>query len=362
MNLLSKHTNGSFSWEIYEAFPEDATDSLIRSYISLLKATNPDASKKYQNMDKADFIRNFWNTNWQEKGAIYRRFVAKTGSEILGFGRLSIDSLVIEGDDKDKRPIGLVGVTVFLEKRRQGIGKSILLEIIRISKSLGISAISVPVDNETACKICSSYGGKVSSVLVESRLYLKDLDSKALAKEIDSIKTKLPEIQFVFTYEMTDEQFGEYLDMITSFFAELSKQRDDEPFDEDAFRKTEIENRNKGVGDPKLVLFSVEKVGGASGFISVVLDKDKPEEGYIEFTGVKKQYRGRGIGASLKLLMHQFIKNDHKEIEYLRTLNYEHNVEIMKINRKFGYKTHSTTTKFVFELDSLARKLQAQNG
>ena len=70
---------------------------------------------------------------------------------------------------------------------------------------------------------------------------------------------------------------------------------------------------------------------------------------YNAFTGVLREYRGRGLAQALKL---QTILLARKEgVRYVRTHNDSNNAPMLAINRKLGYKPESGVYKILCVLD-----------
>jgi GNAT superfamily N-acetyltransferase len=73
------------------------------------------------------------------------------------------------------------------------------------------------------------------------------------------------------------------------------------------------------------------------------------QHAYNAFTGVLREYRGRGLAQALKL---QTILLAKKEgMRYIRTHNDSNNAPMLAINRKLGYKPEPGYYKLVCELD-----------
>lgn len=56
---------------------------------------------------------------------------------------------------------------------------------------------------------------------------------------------------------------------------------------------------------------------------------------YNEYTGVRQEYRGRGLALALKLLSIETARR--YEAAYMRTNNHSLNLPMLAVNRKLGY-------------------------
>ena len=57
-------------------------------------------------------------------------------------------------------------------------------------------------------------------------------------------------------------------------------------------------------------------------------------------TGVRAQYRGRGLGKLLKALMLLHVRAAYPEVKYISTGNADSNAPMLAINRKLGFRKH----------------------
>ena len=107
-------------------------------------------------------------------------------------------------------------------------------------------------------------------------------------------------------------------------------------------------------------LISREANGEISGLTEVYFDNDKPYKIDQDLTGVKEQFRGKGLGKWLKAEMLLFVKENYPKIKYISTGNADSNIAMKSINERMGFIVHMHRTSYKFnlgELESLLDKI-----
>ncbi|HUU76900.1 MAG TPA: hypothetical protein VMX55_01050 [candidate division Zixibacteria bacterium] len=77
-------------------------------------------------------------------------------------------------------------------------------------------------------------------------------------------------------------------------------------------------------------------------------DENLPERVNTGLTGVKSIYRGRGLGKWLKASMMQYIKENLPKTDYIVTSNADHNVPMLSINTRKGFKHYLQRKSYKF--------------
>jgi RimJ/RimL family protein N-acetyltransferase len=100
-----------------------------------------------------------------------------------------------------------------------------------------------------------------------------------------------------------------------------------------------------------------EKDGKISGLTEFLQIPEMPERIMQLLTGVKQEYRGRGLGKWLKSNMLLYIKDNFSETKYIQTDNAISNEPMISINDRMGFKLNIAQTMYKFDLAELDRKL-----
>ena len=80
-----------------------------------------------------------------------------------------------------------------------------------------------------------------------------------------------------------------------------------------------------------------------------------------ELTGVKKEYRGRGLGKWLKAAMLLKVKEDFPEAKTVRTENATTNAPMLSINERLGFKFYRESIEAQITLEKLNQYLSSKD-
>ena len=238
-----------------------------------------------------------------------------------------------------------IKVIVAPEARGHGLGTQMYRDALESARGHGVTLLETHVRETDAVslKFAERRGFKVSHHGFESTLDLTDFDghrfdgllrrlhaegfrffSLAEAGVTDENKHKLYEVNRASALDNPGND-GEFPD----FYA-FSKN----VFDASWFR-----------ADTQLLAAHEDHWAGLSAIGIYPADR----HAYNAFTGVLREYRGRGLAQALKL---QTILLAKKEgMRYIRTHNDSNNAPMLAINRKLGYEPQPGIYKLVCELD-----------
>ena len=74
-------------------------------------------------------------------------------------------------------------------------------------------------------------------------------------------------------------------------------------------------------------------------------------------TGVRSNYRGRGLGKWLKARMLFWAKDAYPEMRYVVSGNTDSNAPMLSINSRMGFKIHKRHVSYKYTVDHLRDKL-----
>ena len=102
------------------------------------------------------------------------------------------------------------------------------------------------------------------------------------------------------------------------------------------------EERIYSLGGKIFYGLTIEKTGELSGVSYLIHVPQTPTVVYQGLTGVRKQYRGRGLGKWLKAALLLHIKEVLPNISYISTGNATTNEPMLHINEKLGFQRYKT--------------------
>ncbi|MGZ9583704.1 GNAT family N-acetyltransferase [Paenibacillus marinisediminis] len=205
--------------------------------------------------------------------------------------------------------------------RNQGIGTELYNRLEQWASSNGASELCYEVrdDAESAVSFAEKMGYEVERHSYESvldlssfdRNKLKDMNPELTVLSLSEIKEADKELKLYELYKETSYDIPGF---------------DGEFFEFNEWRKWTLELPGS---KPEYVLIAMDQ----DRYIGVVhlLHHPSTQSVYHEYTGVKKEYRGQGIGLTLKLKSIELALN--LDMKYMRTNNDSLNKPMLRINR-----------------------------
>jgi mycothiol synthase len=209
---------------------------------------------------------------------------------------------------------------------------------------------------ESGWRFCDNYGGKVALEAAQYRLELVEVDWETLAKwRLEGAERSggtTPRSFETVPEEMLERFVDSYNEIVDAVpLGDLEVRQRMTP----ASRR-EDEVRTSGGW---YTIVSQEADGSLSGLTEIVYDAGVPYRVEQELTGVRKEYRGRGLGKWLKAEMQFLIRDELPTVEYVNTGNADTNTPIGLTNERMGFKRYHTELCYRFELETLRLLLSA---
>jgi GNAT superfamily N-acetyltransferase len=257
---------------------------------------------------------------------------------------------------EENKHIGYTVIYVSKDYRRRKLGSKILRLVLDKAKELDrLSTLQTGTSLESGHSFLSKYKGRVAIESAENRLYMKNVDwelMKNWRKEGED-RSKEEGISLQKFFECPEDIIKEYMRIYTETFNQ-------QPWEEfEGRRKYTSETRRR---DEKRF---TEK--GGEWYTIITREKDKTISGLTEYyylpqmphkieqglTGVKEEYRGRGLGKWLKAEMIFQIKKRFPDLKYIKTGNATENAPMLSINERMGFKEYRPQKAYKFYLEDL---------
>ena len=135
----------------------------------------------------------------------------------------------------------------------------------------------------------------------------------------------------------------EYLEQFSKLYTETYNQQPWEELDDVAFVFSpkyfrHLEKSFAETGVKWIIMLTIEEDGKISGLTEMRNNPAFKSMITQELTGVKEEYRGRGLGKWLKAAMLLEIKERFPEVKVVRTENATTNAPMLSINDRLGFK------------------------
>lgn len=241
--------------------------------------------------------------------------------------------------------------------RRNGIGTDLVRLVILKLKEYKRITIQVWNEYKSGQEFGKYLGGKLAYRNFENRLNFNEIDWEKMNNWLDEGKKRVPGVIIKTFEEVPKEIIEEYVKL----FTETANEAPLEDLEGKEFLTRELrrhqEARERDSGTNWITKISIETDGKISGLTEILYN---PKESYLidqELTGVKKEYRGRGLGKMLKADMALHIRNKYPHIDYIRTGNATTNKPMLAINHEMGYKETKRFETYKFKVNELEKLL-----
>lgn len=325
-------------------------DNFYQCYLSFMKEIYPDDPFT----PKARLIKSLKDP--YPHFHIYHWLVCNSIPSITGWANCYISKKTHPAYETDKH-IARCNIILLKDYRRKGIGTELLSYLIEKAKEHNRTLIQGGSDQESGNNFCVKFGGTIALEGSENRLQMKEVDWKMVHDWIEEgpIRTDGATLeQFV---DVPEEDIEEYCVIYTETlnqqpFGELEGRAKITP--ESRRLREERVRKLDGIWT---TLISRENDRTISGLTEVIYFPDKPTMLYQDLTGVKEEFRGRGLGKWCKAAMLEWVKEEYPEVQTIVTGNATTNEPMLAINKRLGFKEYKSGADYKFQVDELTQKL-----
>jgi mycothiol synthase len=124
----------------------------------------------------------------------------------------------------------------------------------------------------------------------------------------------------------------------------------------DQVRTAEEDLRRRGI-DQRVVVAVHEPTGAVAGLTELELHPNRQDVGYQQYTTVRAEHRGRGLGRSVKSAMVRWLVDERPQITRIGTSTAAGNVHMIRVNHQIGFKTMRSMIDVEAGIDALAAVL-----
>ncbi len=280
-------------------------------------------------------------------------------NEVIGFSNLTIRTKASVSYDINKH-VSNFTIRIRKDYRRKGVGSKLLREIIKQAKKNSvITTLQCDTTYESGFEFCRKLEGTLALESIENRCYLNEVNWELMNewRKQGRERSRLEERHLEWFQKCPEEIIEEY----TNMYTETMNQQPLGLIESRA--KTTPESRRKqeqnfdDLGYIWQSVISREKNGAISGVTDVTFIPDRAHKIYQELTGVKSDYRGKGLGKWLKAEMLFYIKEHYPNVQYITTGNANANVAMLSINTRMGFKQYENRKIYKFKLADLEKRV-----
>ncbi|HOJ85981.1 MAG TPA: GNAT family N-acetyltransferase [Elusimicrobiales bacterium] len=343
-------------FEIKEFFPELAEERLWELYFNhrekIILESDPDTVLPSREKWKRQIISEFKIPYFKKR--IFNLFIKEINDEIPAIAIISAETDKSPSYESNKH-ILMLTLSVLPKFRRKGIAQNLIKYLIKIIKKdfPYVSEFITNTVTESGVKFIEKLGGKLSLETFENRLYLKDIDWDMVKRWKEEGIRKNPDTTIKTVLEIPEEDLIEF----SKIYTEITNQTPHgeisitQNFTPELLRSREKEyKKNKALN---ITIYTKEKNNLITSVTEIVYDKDPGHMVYQMLTGVRNEFRGRGIGKWIKAEMLLHIKNNFNGIKYISTQNATVNEPMLHINNLLGFKKHLRVKIYEIKLSNI---------
>jgi GNAT superfamily N-acetyltransferase len=341
-------------FEVIEYDPNTVPDEFWDSYIEFTHANalhdNPDDPLP----DRESVIK---RQKTSHAIFIVKRWVAiSPNNKIVGWGGFGT-AREETSDYEANKHICTINIRVHHDYHRLGIGTELLKQITSEALKRKIKIMETGADSENGRAFLNNFGASLTIEYAENRLLMSEIDWELMQKWVDDGSIRAKDVTTQSFTEIPKEIIEEFAEMYTEALnmQPLGETETRANLDGKTLRKRE--NRHKGIGIINYTIMAKEKDGRISGLTEILYDSREQHIVHQELTGVRPEFRGRGLGKWLKAQMVFYIKETYPEVEFIQTGNAEANAPMMSINERMGFKKNKSGEGYKIEVEELSKKL-----
>ncbi|NHK32712.1 MAG: GNAT family N-acetyltransferase [Asgard group archaeon] len=294
-----------------------------------------------------------------QKNPLYdwKHWLIYNNNEIIGYANIVYPKKGTENYDLNKH-IAYPTISIHKDHRRKGLGTRLLKVLLEdISNHEEVTTLEAETNRLSGRKFCEKLKGTLAFTGIDSRCLLEDIDWSLMEKwkKAGKALAKTTGIQLLKFNNVPEEILENYCVLWT----EVDNQQ---PFGELDSRdvstpdiRRQYEEYYTELGYSIFTLLAKEKDGTLSGLTEIRQHESSPFRVTQDLTGVREQFRGRGLGKWLKAEMAFLIREKFPEVRYIQTGNAETNEAMLSINNRMGFKEHRTNAEYKFSVEKLKK-------
>lgn len=269
-----------------------------------------------------------------------------------GYACTALDRPGSPSYDENKHMGHIQEVSVLPPCRRKGLGTALLLRAARDLAAAGpaIKELSLVAFREPGQRFAEKHGAVLALTQAENRLYFKDLDWAMVGRWAAEGAARSPDTRLVTAAVIPEEDLADFAKAYTETLnqapqGEMNGRVEVTP---EAIRHNEA--RTAAQGAVHLTVYTREPDGRVSGLTEVAYVKELGFKARQLLTGVRSEFRGRGLGKWLKAAMLLHLRAEYPGVKYIATANADSNAPMLAINDKLGFKRHMPVNIYKLKL------------
>jgi GNAT superfamily N-acetyltransferase len=243
---------------------------------------------------------------------------------------------------EENRHILWLWISLLPPYRRQGIGRHLLGEAAHYAREHDKSLVISYTEEASGRAFWKAVGAQDAQRDRQSRLELEKVDWPMVEQWVAEGPERSPSSKLIwFTNRIDDEVIEEWCTAFTEVWNMMP--RDDLDIGDEVFTPERRRQDETGIakgGGTILTAVTREEDGTISGLTEMGYF---PEEDWMIhqwMTGVRRPYRGRGLGKWIKAAMLLRLRKEFPQVRVVRTGNAFSNAPMLSINERLGFQLY----------------------
>lgn len=247
------------------------------------------------------------------------------------------------------------------EYRRQGIGSSWLPLLLNVMDRHGCTVLGMGAEDPPGHAFLQAIGAEPKLSEVESRLDLAQLDWEMMRRWAAEGAERSPQTRLeIYDGDLPMAMWDEFASQLSALLNTMPLENLDlGDIVVTSERLRDWSERRKLTGEVEHTVITREPDGVISGITNTVWAAHRPDHIFQEFTGVRPDARGRGLGKWIKAAMLVHIRDLYPNARMVWTGNAQSNSAMRSINIKMGFKTYKIETEYQISREQLAARIQS---
>jgi mycothiol synthase len=245
-------------------------------------------------------------------------------------------------------------------QRRRGIASTFLPVTIELMRRHGCTTVGFWAEEDSAHRFLRRIGAEPRLSSIESRLRLSEVDWPVLERWVAEGQSRSPQTKVeIYDGRVPEELWADYAPQLSSMLNTI-------PFEELDHGEIVVTPEQFREWYARMDLTDAVQhtvmTRAADGVISGITDTMwAPYHRtivYQQFTAVRPDARGRGLGKWIKAAMLLHLRSLYPELEWMSTDNASSNAPMLKINRAMGFKPYRHGNYYQITRDDLENRLK----
>ena len=287
---------------------------------------------------------------------LYRWIVVDSQENIIGGSVISVFNSNYPEYEQNKHA-AMVNASVLKPFRNQGIGTELAKTMEKKLKELDKRQLQSLTSEASGKRFLEKYGAMLALETAENRLYLDEVDWVMLEEWVKEGPERAPNVKIVNFTDVPDELIDDFVEIYT----ETMKQQGSNDLGMDVRVTPESRRKQEELikmrGYEWVTKATLEEDGKISGLTEIFINSKTPHRIDQNLTGVRHEYRGKGLGKWLKAEMLLDIKRTFPDLKYISTANTDTDATMASINSRIGFREYKSSNAYHLTYEDLANKL-----